>query len=245
MDLSSLWSNPEERFILRFRDLSEEKKISLSKRIKATAPYYRIKSTRGPSVEEIQTTLMEFNPVIFAEYNGNNTNSYRNFAIYSVYSMTSYCYKKICSAIYYLICLKRPMREEEIEKIISTTTIDWNITTNFMNDNYRGEDRSITPEPERINIPEIGMEEITNIRLRTEHEGSGRIPRAMREEEGTSFGIGEDLLRYVDTRRRINENRDALGSFAYSITPNPTTEEIDNSIEALLAENDENTLEEN
>lgn len=203
-DLSPLWTS-DYRFILRFRDMSEEKQTNLGKRIKETAPYATIRRQRGPTVEQIHECLLEFNPVIFAEdARSNHRHSYSSFATYKAFTMTSYCYKKVCESIYKLLCLKRPLRRAEIERIVSTTTINWNITSAFMENHFPLNESLITPE-ERQSAREMGLEEIHQLTRRIEDSGITNVPREMREEDARE--IPEPDVPYMSTPVRNNSDQ--------------------------------------
>lgn len=186
INISELWQT-ENKFTLRFRDISEEQKTKLSTRIKLTAPYYTIRKERGPTIEDIKNTLTEFNPIIFAEGQayGNDRQSYKNFGVYVIRSMSGYYFKEICRSIYCLKCLKRKLKRREYSGILRTTTSSWTAIDVILDRNRIeniGPNNPISSAPQNI---EIGMTDLENIRRNIENQGYTNVPRGMYQREET------------------------------------------------------------
>lgn len=176
-NLESFWENPDNLFTVRFRNLHENLKTTLAKRIKETAPQYSIKKPTGPTIQDIYNTLEEINPIIFGEAHRSsyryNRNSYRNFNRTPTRTMTGWWYQNLCQAIYFIDCIKRPLTRDEIFKIIRLTEVTWEKIDDFL-DNRIGIEQE---ETERIQpIQDIGIEDIERARANAERNGANRIP---------------------------------------------------------------------
>ena len=180
IDPSILWVQQSEYFILRYRDINENSQNILAKRIKQTAPQSKIRDQlKGPTVQEIRETLTEFNPIIFAEDMFRIRSSPRNFGHFQVTSISGYHYNMICQSIYKMTCIKRQLWPCEIKKILHTTSNNRNAISTLVSA-LSVEETQLQPNP--IEIPEFGIEEIQNIRLRAESNGANQIPRRMRDQ---------------------------------------------------------------
>lgn len=190
LDLSSLWQ-PNERFTLRYLDLSEEKRTLLATRIKNTAKYLTIRKATGPDIQKIKETLEIFNPIIFGEASINHwsgrQNNYRSFGAQNIKTMGGWHYSLICKSIYLLACKKTKLKREEVIDMARTTAPDYTTAYNFVNRNFIEEVDDVEEEP--IVIEEANMQQLERIRRRLS-------PNEMNWEEtvtGSSFGTTGNL----------------------------------------------------
>ena len=226
IDFSPLRENPDNLFTLRFTNLDEESRRTLATRIKETAPQYTVRKPTGPDIQAIYETLMELNPIIFSEYqrdpNERNSylprNSYRNFNISTAHYISGYNYHRLCEAIYYTLCLKKPLIRPKIQKIARTISSNWQKVNEFLIENQldqldRIETESTNQEP---NIPDnnIGLEDIEEARRSVEQNGANTIPEGMRENSPrnpklkipTKYHISLDFADELDSLKiRTNE----------------------------------------
>ena len=187
LDLTELWQNPNNRFTVRYRNIDEEQKKNLAKRIKEIAPQRSIKKTTGPSEQAIYETLMEINPIIFTEVIINNEGrraswyaGEKAFGTYNIKHIAGYNFKNLCRAIYQIDCLKRELKIREIERIVQLTHQDWNTISNFITRNMGNREQLRRTEGEEPEIPEeMGIREIERARATAESNGAGNIPNAM------------------------------------------------------------------
>ena len=166
INISSLWENPENKFILRYRDISNDMQIILAKRIKTIAPQWSIRRETGPTIEQIKNTLAEINPIIFGENTRNPRygNSYRSFNVLDANYIAGWVFHSLCQAIYKILCVKRRLNSDEIHSIIYLITRDRNITRSII-DEYYGTIHSTREQPPELpTVEELGLEEISNIR---------------------------------------------------------------------------------
>lgn len=171
VDLSSLWINPEGKFIIRFLDINENSKRIFTKRIKETAPYRTIKKASGPPIQNIYDVLMEINPIIFSE----GTNARRgNFNCYAIRTIGGWHFRDLCKAIYVTTVLKRNPTAREMERIAYQSTNDWGkartLIERQMLSTTREEEQRIAP------ITDIGIEDIAYATRAAVNSGANNIP---------------------------------------------------------------------
>jgi len=164
IDLSGLWENPENLFTIRFKDISERYKKTLTTRIKLKAHHSKIKDRNGPTEEEIYNVLEEINPIIFSE-NTITSNSYHNappFGRTQCRMLGGYIFQTLSRAIYLLTCVKREKTKAEIINIAFLTYADWSKVSIYVNQRFQ----QIAEREERVSQPpeEIGIEEMARIR---------------------------------------------------------------------------------
>ena len=170
-DLSSLWTNRENRFILRFHNISDEMKRILATRIKETSPIRTLRTKESVTVDVILNTLMQINPIIFAEHQRNyhswiTTDSPRCFGKSTVQAIEGWWFKILCTSIYKITCLKRELATHELTRIVQLTTTsegaqDFLATTIRTNTTLGSIERPLPHD-------EVGLDEIEQARLRAE-----------------------------------------------------------------------------
>lgn len=172
IDLAPLRVNPDNKVIIRFTDVNEASRNALATRIKETCPIYKIKKASGPTVEKIYQALTEINPIVFAE---NLCCTYirrdraQNFNIFNVKSIQGYYYRKLCSELYHVLCLRRPLRNRELVNIAYLTNGDWNKADLYVQQNIPDSVRVQDPVQE-IQIPrieEFGLEDMERVQRAT------------------------------------------------------------------------------
>lgn len=181
-DLSGLWANSEARFALRFLNINESYQDVLATRIKECAPYTRIKKENGPSIEQIKEALKEINPIIFSESYRQPRRQHRCFGTYETYKLEGYQFNQVCKAIYKMVCLKRVLMRDEIQKIAYCSNKNWSEVVTYIN-RVLPQSEPVDPfdyEPieEIPNVEEISMQEIERVRRNVENR---RIPDLMYE----------------------------------------------------------------
>ena len=130
-------------------------------------------------------------------------NSYQNFNMNVAFGISGYNYRKLCQAIYFLVCLKRPLKRDEIKTIASTCNGNWTLVSEYV-DNHFVRTSDEVEEIHETSIPEVSLEEITRARQRVEENGSEEIPSSMREE---TIEIGSLNFFQNDQRPRNREER--------------------------------------
>ncbi len=216
LDLSRFWEPHPTiiKFILRFKDLSEQKRLILAKRIKDTAYSYSIRKNSGPDIQKIAEALEEFNPIIFAEAEAGwiPYGSHQNFGVGRAYTLNGYNFKEVCKAVYKLTCLKRKLTKQEIKNIAFLTFRDVTKVVNFVDQNYQGTE-PIRTGTQITEIPEIGMNDLEQIRRGL----GGGIPSGMlaREEEPEitfSYAIRDNPRSEIQTDLERNYRNLGLAS---------------------------------
>jgi len=171
VDLSLLRDNPHGKAIIRFSDLSDRLKTTFALRIKETSTVYKLRGIADESTK-IYDALVDINPIIFSENIAHtyfNRTAHQNFNIFNVHSIQGYNFKKLCSSIYWLICLRRPLRKKEMEIMAFLTCGDWRRSQEFMDGNFIGVTPAPVEEPIQIpTIPEFGLEDMERVRRATE-----------------------------------------------------------------------------
>lgn len=197
-DLEPLRSNQLGKFTLRFLDINEQQKNLLALRIKQTARQWNIRNeiNEKSTVDKIYQALKEINPIIFSE----NTNpyisagSYRNFGSFDTQTLSGWYYKRLCEAIYQMICIKRPLKRDELDRIAQLTCRDTPFAHRFVDERYIPTGRE-SNQSQSTSIPEIGLNEMEDIRRRAENNGADNIPMSMYDsnEAENELTISEDM----------------------------------------------------
>lgn len=215
IDFSTLRENPDNLFVLRFQDISEETRRTLATRIKETAPQYSIKKPNGPDIQSLYETLTEINPIIFSEYQPEGErnqwyprNSYRNFNYSKAHYISGYKFHNLCKAVYYTLCLKKPLTREKLFIIGLSINSNWNKVQRLIDRNLplqaNSNQSSQNQETNTLN-DNIGLEDIERVRRHVETNGANNIPEGMREIPPRNPGLR------IPDRYRIDLN---LGPFA-------------------------------
>lgn len=184
ISLEPLRLNLGNRFTVRFLDMNEQQKNLLATRIKVTARQWNLRNEQNQrsTPEKIYQALKEINPIIFSESTRAyiDYRSHRCFGIHDSHTLTSYNFEILCQSIYKMICIKRPLKQREMERIARLTSTDYTRAIDHIRRNFIPSNRSENPtETQSISIPEFGIEEIENIRRRAESNGANNIPNAM------------------------------------------------------------------
>ena len=267
-DLESLRLNPQGRFTVRFMDINEQQRNLLAKRIKQTARQWNIRNdlNQRSTLDKIYQALKEINPIIFSEGIRDYIapNSYRNFGIHESHSLVSWNYEKLCQSIYKMICIKRPLKRNELERIARLTAANTNQAINLVRQNYIPTNEE-TNASSVTSIPEIGLEDMANVRMRAENNGANFIPAPMyiredsiAEEEllprfDNTIGIPQEYratrrdtgISYEELARASVQEAEALTTMRETlmntVASNPTTglNFIDNMIDEELLEETE------
>lgn len=189
INIEELWQNNESEnnaFSIRFRDLNPQQQRSFSLKIKETARSIRLKRK---TTDEIQSGLLQINPIIYETGNTINLNNqswyrrrpYQTFNFNQVRSLYGYFYHKLCKALYLIICLNRELTENEIYHICTTTCSDYQKIQNFLNrtiiNRTNQQSEQLTP------IEEIGLDNVNNAWRNTERRNNERMQQSRREEE--------------------------------------------------------------
>jgi hypothetical protein len=197
IDLTPLWNQPTNKFIVRFIDLNEVMKRTLAQRIKDVAKQNTIRKLTGPTTQIIYETLTEINPIIFGEFAEQITyrpvNGYKVFNVNRVRTLGGYMFHNLCQAIYLITCVKRNLRKKEMCDIAYLTCQDWTMVSNYIDENYR------LPDPEenqtRNLIPEeIELADIQRARRVAEDNGANRIPDGVFQLEDETQNIIDQLV---------------------------------------------------
>lgn len=184
INLDPIRVNPQGKFIIRFSDTNEQTKNLLTTRIKETATQRSIRMATdhgGPTLEQIYQALKSINPIIFAENISNtyiSSNASQNFGIFRTYTLTSYYYTKLCQAIYQIVCIKRPLKKTEMQRIAFLTCGNNRLADTYVRNNFI-EQVNENNNQELTTIPEMGLEDMERIRHTAEINGAGNIPRGM------------------------------------------------------------------
>lgn len=114
-DGSNLWENPEDQFVIRFKDLDETKKKHFALRIKETDKHKTIREKDSSFVDEILTLLEEVNPVIYAE------GAHRRFHNIhwqktAIFALSGYSYKLLSKTIYRFLCIEKKKEIDDYRK---------------------------------------------------------------------------------------------------------------------------------
>jgi len=213
IDLSPLWNEEIGTFTIRFLNINEKEKRILAQRIKDVAKQARIRSLRGPNIQDIYETLMEINPIIFGEYNQNyihrTINGYKTFNKTNSRTLDGYFFHELCKAIYLINCLKRDLNKQEINSIAYLTCQSWDKVIHYTDQHYQTRHEE---EIERRNIIEdIGIDDIKRAREHAEENGADRIPDGVftrepenNEEENNQFSVIETgILNEIIDERQI------------------------------------------
>lgn len=118
-NFEELWANPNNKFILRYKNIDEQYQKILAKRIKETTNLITLRRSVGPTAEEIHELLLEINPIIFAEAYDSRNEPYA-FSKNNTYGINGWIYKRLCQGIYKALCKRRPMDTGEIEQLAYT-----------------------------------------------------------------------------------------------------------------------------
>lgn len=173
VDLNLLRDNPTSKAIIRFSDLSDRLKTTFALRIKETSTVYKLRRYPDDS-PKIFDALKDIDPIIFSEniaHTYYNRESHQNFNIFNVHSIQGYNFKKLCSAIYHLICLRRPLRKKEMEIMAFLTCGDWRRAQEFMERNFINHEPAPVEDlmmVRREPMQEFGLEEMERVRRATE-----------------------------------------------------------------------------
>lgn len=210
IDISPFWANPNRKFIVRFQDLQEKEQLIFTERIKKHAIQKRIKADNGPTLNDINETLKEINPIIFSQdlhiFTSGNPFNQSN-----IQSMSGWYFKRLCEAIYKIDCLKKPLNRQDLSRIISlsATRCSFDDFETFLNSNYNNIEEARTP---LLSIADIGMEEIANSRRNIQNN----IPVEIRE--------ASPLLTLDEN---TNEDEDDEYDFSF-LVDNSTNEPLNN-----------------
>ena len=176
IDLSPLWTNVNNEFLIRFKNLHKKQKILLIKRIKATAKQSRIRDSNGPSIQFLYEILEEINPIIFQERTPTwrGTNIWSGFGTSQCYNITGYYFAKLCQGIYKASCLKRNLTSEEYKRIAYLSNRNWGKVCEHIDQHFGTQNNileaNVTP------IEDLGMCDVESVRNRAERNGSNSIP---------------------------------------------------------------------
>lgn len=191
IDFSTLRENPDNLFILRFLDINEETRRTLATRIKETAPQYSIKKPNGPNIQSLYETLTEINPIIFSEYQPEiqrnqwyPRNSYKNFNFFNAHYISGYKFHNLCKAVYYTLCLKKPLTREKLLIIGLTINSNWSKVQTLIDRNLpqqTNQNQSSQNQETNTSDNNIGLEDIERVRRHVETNGANNIPEGMRE----------------------------------------------------------------
>lgn len=221
---TTLWKNPTNQFVLRFKDLNEFKQTHLANRIKKCARQKSIREKENITTEIIFQTLLEINPIIFSEgkdidrgenHYRTNTEPHQRSKKWNqteCFAISGWNFKNLCEGIYVMICLDRPLTGAEKYNILRLSC--GGIKDPEMPDYHRAiEDileRNENNEIRTTNIPitEMGTPEITNAREETErrNERSGEINERQTRQGNTqpifAYDMGQENQ---TTEQRLNE----------------------------------------
>lgn len=173
-----MWDNPEDQFVLRFNDLNQLKQNKLAQRLKETSQRQRVRSSTGPTIEEIVSLLKEINPIIHTEgLKRQEHGQWRRWNCTNVQTLSGWYYRKLDQLIYKFLCLNRPPHHHEIKDALLLST------QNVINHSLTLSRRMIEImmshlSPENNETPansvpaEIGINEIQSARERTERRNN-------------------------------------------------------------------------
>ena len=173
VDLNLLRDNPTSKAIIRFSDLSDRLKTTFALRIKETSTVYKLRGFPDESTK-IREALTDIDPIIFSEniaHTYYHRDAHQNFNIFNVHSIQGYKFRKLCSAIYHLICLRRPLRKEEMEIMAFLTCGDWRRAQEFMERNFINHEAPPIEEMSMVRrepMQEFGLEDMERVRRATE-----------------------------------------------------------------------------
>ena len=159
INFNGLWNNPNEKFTVRYKNISKNQQNILAKRIKELAKQTTLRKRTGPLIEEIEQALDEINPIIFSEYIGHGT-WYRAHKVFSTSGATyiaGYRFQMLCQAIYLLTCRKKALNPRQITTIARLTNPDWEEVEMYVNQRL-----GLNPEEDERNTPieDLGLEDI-------------------------------------------------------------------------------------
>lgn len=124
INLSPIQTNPDNKFIIRFNDISEQTKNVFVDTIKLEATIQTIRS-KIP-ITTIYSILEEINPILFAE--SKTQSGYKhNFSSYLIRKLNKKTFHSLCKIIYWLSTNKH-LNRTQLNTII--------YSTNFLNNNY-------------------------------------------------------------------------------------------------------------
>jgi len=216
IDLSTLWTKPINKFVLRHNDLSEEKKEEFLISLKSAATQSTIRYANPEKTIKIKEVLKEINPIIFSEKEDNN--NWRNSKRYNnnrTKNIASYNFNRLCSYIYRIIFLKKELNNEMLRKLVYLTSNSWDKATQFIIENHLDENNPIEEEQERINrINDIGLSDIEEASRSAIRNGANNLPDIINEQYIEYETItAEDRIRInehqeiIERRTRINAGR--------------------------------------
>jgi len=218
-DISSLWRDQEDRFTLRFNDISENQQQKLAERIKICAYQYRLSKLGGPTIEEIKTILKQINIFIFKEGSYRTVNPHKSFSYYAAQTINGWHFKNLSRAVFLLLCMKRKLKKREIEIILRTVTTNYPEVCRLLEENLL---ETTQETRETIEIPEIGIEEMGNIRARVE-ERENHNPNSF------CYSPTSNTTGYQD------RNTGVYNSNTITVSPTPTARRINNDNNARIA----------
>ena len=182
----ALWDYSDELFTVRFLDLNESRKSNLAKRIKECAHQYRLRQANGPNQDIIYDLLSEINPIIFSEHRDCRAEHYGrtnpitfNKGYPTTYTLDGHNFRKLCQLIYRILCVKKPLKIEDLTQLVYTTTGSWRASTIFMDIHWRENEQPVT-ETRNNNHREVGLEELSLINRNLDASVSN-IPLSLRE----------------------------------------------------------------
>ena len=184
----------------------------LARRIKEVSPILTVRRERGPTTEEIHTTLKLINPIIFAEnFHGRSRNQWSSFGRPNVRTAAGYMFKQICKAIFILHCRKTPVTRRQIMEIANLTCQNYQEYERYLDRHWTSQiPREIRLRTAEQPLPsqEVGIEEIEFARIRAESNGANSIPSIMHAIEPINDET-DALLSELVTRQ---QNRDSQES---------------------------------
>jgi len=195
LNFSELWVNPNNKFIVRFLDINEQRQKMFAKRIKQTAKYRRIRNENGPTEQEIYELLSEINPIIFSEKitdrGWHSPNSPQNFNFFQCHTIANPLYRILCKIIYIILCLKKPLKTKEMSNLIYLICGDWNLVTEWRRTHYPE-----IPElnPHAILANENPRREVEEISLDIIEQARRRVTNGP-EDRGEEENANEPIMR--------------------------------------------------
>lgn len=179
IDLSPLWENPEQKFIIRYNNINPKDQLILARRIKEAPTIYTIKISDNFTPQTIKSVLNEINPVIFAESTYNDySNKSQTFGLYNVKSITSYHYCQLCKTIYYLLKTNKNINRNQADIIINTTLYPHTfrqkerMLNQLFNSTNQQTTHPLIEEPASLNSEPITIQNVRRTREITENENN-------------------------------------------------------------------------